>query len=401
MTPAALDQREQERLDALQQSGLLDSASEEIFDEWTLLASKLLKTPVVLLSLVDKDRQFFKSQVGLPPEWAAKRETPLSHSFCQYVAASQEPLVVSDARQMPLVRENKAIADLGVIAYAGMPLTTPGGQTLGSFCAIDSRPREWTAEELETLRMIGEQAMAQINLRLELVAQNAQLDQSRAQNRERDERLHRTVHDLRTPLTSVMVGLEAIQMGGNLGEKQRRFWEIAMTNARALRDLVTEILSSDKPRHIRNACRPQDIVAGALELVAPLAERAGVHLETSEVSSGLVLQADEKALVRVVTNLLSNAIKFTPRGRRIWVRVADSGDSPAVVFSVQDEGIGVAAEDHEAIFQQGETLGRMAGGNGIGLAYCKATVEEHGGTITIKSGIGAGSTFSFSIPCPG
>jgi GAF domain-containing protein len=89
------------------------------------MAAKVLKVPVALMSLVDADRQFFKSQVGLPDEWAQERETPLSHSFCQYVAGSNEPLIIGDAREYPLVCDNLAVRDLNVVAYAGVPLITP------------------------------------------------------------------------------------------------------------------------------------------------------------------------------------------------------------------------------------------------------------------------------------
>ena len=140
------------RLAALQRTNLLDSPPEEAFDRLTRLASKILHVPVSLVSLVDHERQYFKSVVGPDDPWATLRETPLSHSFCQHVVASSKPLIITDARRHPLVHQNLAIPDLGVVAYAGMPLTTPDGQTLGSFCAIDTQPREWTEEEIEILQ---------------------------------------------------------------------------------------------------------------------------------------------------------------------------------------------------------------------------------------------------------
>ena len=81
------------------------------------------------------------------------RQTPLSHSFCRYVVTSGAPLVVTDARTHPLVHDSLAVRELGVVAYAGMPLTVSSGQTLGSFCAIDQQPRVWTPEELELLQV--------------------------------------------------------------------------------------------------------------------------------------------------------------------------------------------------------------------------------------------------------
>ena len=128
------------RLEAVQSTGLLDSPGEEAFDRLTRLAISILRVPVSLVSIVDRDRQFFKSSGGLPTKVADARETPLTHSFCQHVVGSGEPLVISDARQHPLVRENLAIGDLGVIAYAGFPIATSEGAVIGSLCAIDDKP---------------------------------------------------------------------------------------------------------------------------------------------------------------------------------------------------------------------------------------------------------------------
>ncbi|MDQ5851569.1 MAG: diguanylate cyclase, partial [Chloroflexota bacterium] len=105
------------RLAALQQLALVDSPAEAAFDRLTRLAVRMLQVPVALVTLVDKDRQFFKSCVGLPEPWASQRETPLSHSFCQYPVASREPLIITDARTYLLVQDNLAIPDLKVVAY--------------------------------------------------------------------------------------------------------------------------------------------------------------------------------------------------------------------------------------------------------------------------------------------
>lgn len=150
------------RLAALDRTGLLDSAAEPVFDELAELARQTLPVPVVLLSLVDDHRQFFKAAPALPEPWASRRETGLSHSFCQLVVTTAEPLVISDARTDPRVAGNLATSDLNVIAYAGMPVRDPDGHVLGSFCAIDSTPREWSEQELGQLRRFAAMAEAVI-----------------------------------------------------------------------------------------------------------------------------------------------------------------------------------------------------------------------------------------------
>ena len=156
------------RVSQLQRTELLDSASEEAFDRFTRLAARVLRVPVALVSLVDRDRQFFKSQFGLVEPWASFRETPLSHSFCKHVVADAKPLIVADARQNPRVRENLAVSELGVIAYAGVPLTMPDGHVLGAFCGIDTQPHAWTGDDVAVLTDLAAAVMAEVRLRLML-----------------------------------------------------------------------------------------------------------------------------------------------------------------------------------------------------------------------------------------
>ena len=153
---------ESARLETLRNTGLLDSVADAAFDRLTLLLTQSLQVPTALISLVDEDRQFFKSTVGLGEPWASARETPLSHSFCQYTVATAEPLIITDARLDPGLKDNLAIPDLSVIAYAGAPLKTPDGYVLGALCAIDSKPRDWTDHEISILINIAEIVSSQI-----------------------------------------------------------------------------------------------------------------------------------------------------------------------------------------------------------------------------------------------
>lgn len=135
------------RMAALRASGLLDTPPDVAFDRVTGLAARLLGVPTALLSLVDKDRQFFKSQVGVADPWASARQTPLTHSFCQWVVCGREPVKVNDARQHPVLRNNAAIRDMSVIAYLGVPVHSAQGEALGSLCALEAQPRAWNEHD--------------------------------------------------------------------------------------------------------------------------------------------------------------------------------------------------------------------------------------------------------------
>ena len=172
------------RLAVLSGTGLLDSPPEEPFDRLTRLATRIVKTPIALVSLVDRDRQFFKSLVGLTEPWRTRRETPLSHSFCQHVVALHEPLVIPDARKDPIYRDSPAIRDLGIIAYCGVPLATSGA-ALGAFCVIDHEPRQWSYEEVQIVKDLGACAIHEIEMRMRLAA----VDAARREAEARVERL--------------------------------------------------------------------------------------------------------------------------------------------------------------------------------------------------------------------
>jgi two-component sensor histidine kinase/PAS domain-containing protein len=140
---------------ALRDSGLLHSARHEQFDTHIALVRRLLDVPVAIISLIESDRQIFAGHQGLPQHWAERGETPLTHSFCQYVVARDQHLRVVDARDHPQLKDNLAIEDLGVVAYLGVPLRLPSGETVGALAAIDSEPRQWSEQELADLQLVA------------------------------------------------------------------------------------------------------------------------------------------------------------------------------------------------------------------------------------------------------
>lgn len=191
--------RDPARLATLAAADLLQPTAEEAFDRITKTAARLLAVPVSLVSLVDERRQYFKSMFGhIPEPWDTDRETDLDHSFCKHVVADGLPLVVSDARADPSLKQNLAIADLGVVAYLGAPLRTEGGAILGSFCAIDTAPREWTLRDIETVVDFAEIASREVTSRI------------RAREVERDRAR------LATILESAVEGILGLDLGGTI-----------------------------------------------------------------------------------------------------------------------------------------------------------------------------------------
>lgn len=406
--PNVIDQAELLRLQALRLSDLLDTPPEEAFDRLTRFAAQVLRVPVALVSLIDQDRQFFKSQQGLKEPFASQRQTPLSHSFCKHVVESGDPLVVTDARLHPTLCKNPAIEELGVVAYAGMPLLDAQGFSLGSLCAIDARPRQWTTEELELLHGIAAQVMTEIQLRNKLQQAHSDVATARQLEADRKSMARLTVHDLRTPLSSLLLSMEMLSLLGPLNAAQKNALSLCNRTAQMLRSIVDDLLDIEaigqdgasilKFEH----CHPIVLANRAADQVLPLATASAITLERDFAPGLLAFRGDEQKLERVLVNLLANAVKFTPRRGciRLSVRV-ELRDIPELHFIIQDSGIGMRSEDTQHIFKEGVRLNRNANtrsSTGLGLTFCKRIIEAHGGKITIETAPGQGSTFTVILP---
>ena len=141
-------------------------AGDEPFDRLARLAARILEVPTSLVTIVEADRQRFPGEAGLPEPWATRRETPLSYSFCKHVVAAGAPVEIADAREDDRVRDNPAIPEFGIVAYLGVPLASPDGTVLGSVCAMDQRPRAWTADDRALLTDVCAAAATEVHLRL-------------------------------------------------------------------------------------------------------------------------------------------------------------------------------------------------------------------------------------------
>ena len=163
-----------QRLDAVRATGLLDSPPEEAFDRLTRLAARLTGAPVTFLSVVDENRDFYKSCFGFPEPLATERQIT-GPTFCHYAMMSEGPLVINETTADPAYREVPTVKSLGVQAYLGVPLVTSTGDILGSFCAVDFKPRRWTALDIDVMRELAASTLREIELRRALEAErNAQ-----------------------------------------------------------------------------------------------------------------------------------------------------------------------------------------------------------------------------------
>jgi signal transduction histidine kinase len=394
MMKPPLPLNEAARLDVLREYDVLDTPPEAAFDDLARLAAQICGTPMAMVSLIDGDRQWFKAKVG-----TELTETARDVAFCAHAIMEPDLFVVPDAKADERFVDNPLVTTgPRVRFYAGAPLITPDGHALGTLCAVDQVPHQLSPEQQDALRALARQAMDQLRLRRNL----KELQELEAL---RDSLTHMIVHDLRTPLTSLLTGLQTLEQAGELNELQTELLRISAQGGQTLLGMINDLLDisklEDGSLKLEYATLPvESIVQQALQQVAPLAAEKRIALR-SDLEADRV-SADEEKLVRTLVNLLANAIKFTPTGGTVSLSVGRCEPGKALRFRVTDTGEGIPAEAFDRIFEKfGQVESRQAGrkmSTGLGLTFCKMVVEAHGGRIWVESEIGTGSAFSFIIP---
>ena len=392
--------RDPRRLEALRESDLLDTLPEESFDRLTRLAAKLIDVPATFISLVDADRDFYKSCSGFGEPLASIRQME-GRTFCHFAILSSEPLLISDTLADPVFREVPTVHSLGVRAYAGIPLRTDDGRALGSFCAIDFAPREWSQFEVEVLSELAASALGEIKLRNAIARAENQTRLAQEATRERERVLAVVAHDLRTPLNLIKMSAQLIVEEPEAPENQQLL-ERMQGAVESMNLLIGDLLEVSKIEGGRMKLNPvelsgQTLLEDAVAMLAPLARRHGSKLVLRAASEPLLVRADYERVLRVFSNLIVNAIKFSPDGGE--VAVAGERHGEMMRFSVTDAGPGISVSDQERLFEQfwqADESDRR--GAGLGLAITRAIVQAHGGSIGVESELGKGSTFYFNLP---
>jgi signal transduction histidine kinase len=247
-----------------------------------------------------------------------------------------------------------------------------------------------------------------------LAIQNARLfreiaDKSRqleVASQHKSEFLANMSHELRTPLNAILGFSEVLAQGmfGAVNEKQTEYLHDILESGRHLLSLINDILDLSKIEAGRMELEVSEFdlpqaIQNALTLIRERALRRGIALHQVIDDQVASIRADERKIKQVLLNLLSNAIKFTPEGGRIEVRAVPTDGM--IEVSVTDTGIGIAPEDQETVFEEFRQVGtadKKADGTGLGLALSRKFIGLHGGRIRVTSRVGAGSTFSFTLP---
>jgi two-component system NtrC family sensor kinase len=446
MPPAALPIDEAARLRALFEYDILDSPTEAAFDRITQMVGEILRVPIVLVSFVDRERQWFKSRFGF-----AGTESSRDSAFCAHTILGDSPLVVTDAKLDPRFSDSPLVVGAPHIRfYAGIPLKAASGHKLGTLCAICLEPRKMEAREVDL--MIRFAAVVSDELALRLALKHLRENHEKLLHTEKMAGLGRfaarLAHEINTPvhflggatdflresfhsLTKVIGAYESFcaSIHCSLDSEENA------QNQRLLEQLIQEhdigYLLEEVPVALEHASagvsRISDLVTSMRTLAHPLSAPhfpADINeaIRTTAVISGAewrqhsalelrldpnlpLLPCNISEINQALTNLIVNASHAIeariaggdPRQGRIVVETSRDGN--AVLISIHDNGQGIPPEMIAKVYEPDFTTKPPGKGTGQGLAIVSdIVVQKHHGTIDLRSEPGLGTVFLLRLP---
>lgn len=370
---------EKERIAALKRYNILDTIPEKEYDEITKIASEICNTPIALVSLIDPTRQWFKSHHGL-----GASETPRDYAFCGHaINKSDELFIIPDATKDERFVDNPlTTGDPHVIFYAGVPLNTKDGHSLGTLCVIDNKPRTLTETQIKTLKALSNQVMNHLELRLK----NIELTKSNEEVIRLNEQLnhfgYRLSHDLKTPLHGIKSLTEMLQDEYNDSfDKQAKEWLDLIASRSVYMDslidgMLTFTLATNADviyenfnfkqiiEDIKRSCKPN------------------TNCSIEFTNCDIIIKHSKIAFIQIFQNLITNSIKFSDK-KMCKMEIEFIANEDDYIITYKDNGPGISEKYHRKVFELFETLDEVQN-TGIGLATVNSIVNRLEGKIKIQ-----------------
>ncbi|MFM7078777.1 MAG: sensor histidine kinase [Bacteroidota bacterium] len=396
----APENQESGRIKRLKEYDILDTLPEEDFDNITRIASAICQTPIALISLVDTDRQWFKSAIGLK-----ERETPLEVSFCAHAIRDPEHvLTVTDATKDSRFAQMESVTGpLGVRFYTGVPLVDAKGYALGTLCIIDNKPRlPLSTEQETTLQALASQVMRLLELRI----RNKELQAVSDKLLQKTEELHQFAltlsHDIKSPLTGMQQLAELVKerLPEDADQRVKESVDMIRSTGIKLQDMIGSVLDYYQLGEHSNS------EAETIEVDLFLREIAALALDPLKARYEVEVHADsvhfKKPVLQIVLmNLLENAYRHNSNDD-LFIRITATDKTGNTLIAVSDNGQGMNEERLRSLsrgFQtniQKDRFGRKS--HGLGLAKVRKLLEAENIDLKVESSSGKWSCFYFEIP---
>lgn len=393
--------REKIRLEALDKLEILDTPAEQQYDNITELAADVCKTPMAMISLLDKNRQWIKSIKGFD-----LKEGPRAPSFCNQILLNSESLLeIKDARKDNRFEGNSLVHNerTPVVYFAGYPIKDTDDNILGTLCVLDYKPRELDNRQKHALQILANQ----VELLLELRAKNKSLMHSRKELKQHNDLLKNFAgavsHDLKMPLASIIMTIDVIKgrYKNQLDEKGIAYLNRLKQSSLGMSEYITNLLEYYESDNISLENSDNESF-GLKEFLESIIDMLNIDsdCEINFPEYNFELQCNRTGLEQIFLNLLGNSLKYNDKPKTLINIEAEKKDK-YYAFTVSDNGMGIPKEKINGIFELFTTAADQdkhgKKGNGIGLSTVQKLVKKLGGDIRVESEEGKGTSFYFYI----
>jgi signal transduction histidine kinase len=398
MQKPSIHKKESERIKSLKSYLVLDTETEEEIDNLTQLASEICETPITLVSLIDENRQWFKSKVGLDVN-----ETSRDLAFCAHaINETDELFIIEDARADVRFSGNPLVTSYPkIIFYASVVLKSDEDLPLGTLCVIDHSPRKLSDKQIRSLKTISRQIMNLLNYKKSIRKQEELSVQLSQKNDELDRFASIAAHDLKSPLTNIISAANLFTeiYASQIDAEGRLIIDLIEKSGQRLKSLIDGLLQFSKIDDLNLLTNSK---VDLIKLVKDLHKLIGnndnlkisLHTKLTSIETYPIL------LDQILINLFTNSLKYSNK-KITEIEIFVSENTSHYLFTVKDNGPGITKKNQSKIFNlfqiasSKDQFGNK--GNGIGLATVKKVVEKLGGEIHVESEEGQGAEFLFSI----
>ncbi len=390
--------RENDRLKSLKSYSIIDTLPEIDYDNITTIAAGICDTPISLITLVDKDRQWFKSHHGLNVS-----ETPRDFAFCAHAINNPDALFeIHDSRKDERFHDNPLVTgDPNVIFYAGAPLTGEDGLPLGTLCVIDNKPKYLSESQKTSLKSLSNQVTRLLELRKNKIELEESVKTIQQTNIDLERFAYIAAHDLRSPLCNIISLTKMFSdiYGTGIDKEGLEIIQLIENCSTTLNKLIEGLLEYSKSDKVIQEHKLELSISELKNDITSLLtyDDSCIITFNSELNS---IHTNKTALEQILINLVANAIKYNDKPIA-KIEVTITQEDSYYNFSVMDNGPGIAPEHHAKIFEIFSTVSKSDRfgdrGNGIGLATVKKLVQLLNGKIRVESEIGKNTNFIFTI----